>query len=187
MDVWIEAVMAPFLLILPLLASLRYLIHPIGKRCSSSTSVRRKNATASRKSERVVQLESLAFRKPLRKYRVSSTWESIDTLNKLLWLTIVLARIARVRNRQVRMLLKNEYVNYSFTIFLKIANSTRFIIYWYIITDSFLRYYDSLYFRTLDYVTIEINIVSVLVNHPEIIFNNLSIYAKSYITTYIWS
>lgn len=31
MDVWIEAVMAPFLLILPLLASLRYLTQASGK------------------------------------------------------------------------------------------------------------------------------------------------------------
>jgi len=42
MDVWIEAIMARFLLILPLLASLRHLIHPIGKWSSFSRFVRRK-------------------------------------------------------------------------------------------------------------------------------------------------
>lgn len=65
MDVWIEAVMAPFLLILPLLASLRYLIQPIGKRCSSSASVRRKKCIAKKRASHAAWIPRRLSESPL--------------------------------------------------------------------------------------------------------------------------
>lgn len=91
MDVWIKAVMAPFLLILPLLASLRHLIQPIGKwgsslqcplfagKCERRSEKKKRELqfpTASRERARVVYLESRSTRyRGLSVRAVRSTWD----------------------------------------------------------------------------------------------------------------
>lgn len=65
MDAWIEAVMAPFLLILPLLASLHYLIQPIGKWCSSSMFIRWKMQRHREKTSRSYNLNPSLSESPL--------------------------------------------------------------------------------------------------------------------------